>query len=338
MTDHRSGKVRCLGIGLVMVAAIPIAAGPAEAHYYGSAHHAHNYARGYYGGYASYGGGYRRYARGGGLQCVPFARADSGIEISGNANTWWYNAQGVYARGNRPEIGAVLSFAATYRMRLGHVAVVSAVLGPREIEIDQANWHRGQVSRGVSVVDVSPNNDWTAVRVGLASDAEFGSTYPTHGFIYNRADTGSLLANNSVPNAPVPAVAASGGVSGTQVASVASSNAALPAPVTGWSGRTLFSTPINLNAPGTVSGGTVSGAEDEVAEAPAFPRARGYHASYAHSAYSRASYGWATYEAPRRHGGEPAYRASVRPHYAPVAPVAPVAYELTVHHKPRHRG
>ena len=69
----------------------------------------------------------RTYAGGGGISCVPFARNDSGISVSGNAWQWWGNAAGVYARGNVPEPGSVLTFRANGRMRLGHVAVVSRV-------------------------------------------------------------------------------------------------------------------------------------------------------------------------------------------------------------------
>jgi len=128
----------------------------------------------------------------GGLQCVPYARSLSGIQISGNAHTWWNQAKGVYERGHKPEKGAVMSFRSTSRMRLGHVAVVSRVLGPREVLIDHANWagprgRKGLISRGVSVVDVSPANDWTSVRVSIGNGA-YGSVYPTNGFIYARAD------------------------------------------------------------------------------------------------------------------------------------------------------
>ncbi|HEC70939.1 MAG TPA: CHAP domain-containing protein, partial [Roseobacter sp.] len=31
--------------------------------------------------------------------CVPFARNASGVNIRGNANTWWGKAEGSYARG-----------------------------------------------------------------------------------------------------------------------------------------------------------------------------------------------------------------------------------------------
>ena len=39
------------------------------------------------------------------LQCVPYARQVSGIRIFGDAHTWWDQAAGHYARGNRPKVG-----------------------------------------------------------------------------------------------------------------------------------------------------------------------------------------------------------------------------------------
>ena len=59
---------------------------------------------------------------------MTFARADSGIELAGNASAWWSNAAGVYQRGARPESGAVLNFRANGSMRMGHVAVVNEVV------------------------------------------------------------------------------------------------------------------------------------------------------------------------------------------------------------------
>src|SRR5688572_24210456 len=44
------------------------------------------------------------------LQCVPYARAQSGIDIRGNALTWWDQAAGRYRRGAEPQVGAVLAF------------------------------------------------------------------------------------------------------------------------------------------------------------------------------------------------------------------------------------
>lgn len=145
---------------------------------------------------------------GGGLQCVAFARADSGIELTGNASTWWDHAAGLYERGSRPEPGSVLNFRANGVMRMGHVAVVSNILNSREVEIDHANWAGpgavpGLITRDISVVDVSPANDWSAVRVGVGRTGDFGSIYPTFGFIYNRPDRGVMVAN-AVANSPIP--------------------------------------------------------------------------------------------------------------------------------------
>jgi hypothetical protein len=152
---------------------------------------------------------WHRVARGGGMSCVPFARRDSGIQLSGNAWQWWGNASGVYARGQVPEAGSVLAFRSNPRMRLGHVAVVSRVINPREVEIDHANWWgpgmRGGVAHNVPVVDVSEANDWSAVRVGLGSTGQFGSVYPTYGFIYDRPDTGVQVAAAARP-APQPSL------------------------------------------------------------------------------------------------------------------------------------
>ncbi len=125
------------------------------------------------------------------LQCVTYVNRESDVHLPGNAVDWWRNAAGIYDRGQRPQVGSVLSFRGIGRMPLGHVAVVSRVVNSRLIEINQAHWpvagEVGGVSLHVPVVDVSPDNDWTAVRVGLATDgSSFGSTYPTNGFIYPR--------------------------------------------------------------------------------------------------------------------------------------------------------
>jgi len=167
----------------------------ARAHESGEAHSKTLHGGGKHAFFASRHGGKAmlRYASlgGGGMSCVPFARQVSGIDLKGNAATWWDEAEGVYARGNAPESGSVLNFRANSSMHLGHVAVVSNVISRREIEIDHANWWgpgatKGGISRNISVIDVSPNNDWTAVRVGLGHTGEYGSIYPTYGFIYDR--------------------------------------------------------------------------------------------------------------------------------------------------------
>ena len=143
------------------------------------------------------------------ISCVPYARQVSGIMVVGNAWQWWNNAAGQYARGDRPEAGSVLNFRANGRMRLGHVAVVTRVVNAREIIVDQANWPstgmRGNVSHDVAVVDVSEANNWSAVRVELSGSGKFGSVYPAYGFIYNRPDTGVVMASVVRP-APLPKI------------------------------------------------------------------------------------------------------------------------------------
>jgi surface antigen len=149
----------------------------------------------------------RRSVHPGGISCVPYARMVSGIEVGGNAWQWWDNAAGTYARGDRPEIGAILNFRSNGRMPLGHVAVVRKVVNAREVIIDHANWPsgggRGAVSRNISVVDVSEANNWSAVRVELGRSGSFGSVYPTYGFIYDRPDHGTIEVSAHVP-APQP--------------------------------------------------------------------------------------------------------------------------------------
>jgi len=143
------------------------------------------------------------------VSCVPYARQVSGIKVAGNAWQWWNNSAGLYARGDQPETGSVLNFRSNGRMRLGHVAVVKRVVNAREVIVDHANWPNGgspgRISRNVTVVDVSEANNWSAVRVELGRDGTFGSVYPTYGFIYNRPDTGAMIAN-SAPPAPQPAI------------------------------------------------------------------------------------------------------------------------------------
>jgi surface antigen len=125
------------------------------------------------------------------LQCVPYAREVSHIDLSGNAFLWWAEAAGRYARGNTPVEGAVLNFRSIRRMPLGHVAVVTAVIDSRTILVTQANWIRGTITNDVTMQDVSPNNDWTMVEVELGDTSTWGAAYPTYGFIYNQPDTGT---------------------------------------------------------------------------------------------------------------------------------------------------
>lgn len=123
-------------------------------------------------------------------QCVPFARELSGIDIYGNAWTWWASAEGRYERGHTPIVGSVLVLSKTRRNVFGHVAVVREVVNSREIIVDHANWGwsaatRGRVNLGMHVMDVSENNDWSVTRFwSPVSEGWGGRDYPAYGFIY----------------------------------------------------------------------------------------------------------------------------------------------------------
>ena len=124
------------------------------------------------------------------LQCVPFARELSGIQIYGDAHSWWDQADGKYQRGSLPVEGAVLSLPSHGSMQLGHVAVVREIIDNRNILISHANWspingQRGQIERRVAAQDVSAGNDWSLVRIWYAPIANLGTTaFPVNGFIY----------------------------------------------------------------------------------------------------------------------------------------------------------
>lgn len=120
------------------------------------------------------------------LQCAPYARQISGIELYGNAHSWWGQADGRYERGHTPRAGAVLAFAASRSMPVGHVAMVSKVISDREVLLTHANWsYRGGIERNVRAIDVSPNNDWTDVRVWYGPIGNLGlRSNPAKGFIY----------------------------------------------------------------------------------------------------------------------------------------------------------
>src|SRR5215468_1502806 len=88
------------------------------------------------------------------IQCVPYARQVSGVDIRGDAWTWWGQAQSRYGRGNKPRLGAVLVFAKTSRLPLGHISVVTKLVSGREILVTHANWASSSESRGRVTKDV----------------------------------------------------------------------------------------------------------------------------------------------------------------------------------------
>ncbi|HYB08975.1 MAG TPA: CHAP domain-containing protein [Alphaproteobacteria bacterium] len=123
------------------------------------------------------------------IQCAPYARSISGIDLYGAAWTWWASANGRYERGNTPRIGSAIVFKKLKGMPSGHVAIVTAVESSRLIKVNHANWvHRGRqgkVETNVSIYDESPNNDWSQVRVWYSPVHDLGvKVYATYGFIY----------------------------------------------------------------------------------------------------------------------------------------------------------
>lgn len=120
------------------------------------------------------------------LQCVPYARIVSGVEIYGDALTWWDQAQDHYKRGSIPKKGAVLAFRPVGPMTLGHVAVVSRILDDRRVLIRHANWSSpGAIEEDVLAIDVSDAGDWSQVRVWHSPTGQMGARInPTFGFIY----------------------------------------------------------------------------------------------------------------------------------------------------------
>ena len=147
------------------------------------------------------------------LQCVPFAREASGIQLYGDALTWWDQAEGRYARGREPKVGAVMSFRPHGAMTLGHVAMVSRIIDDRTVLLRHANWspidgRRGNVELDVRAVDVSPDNDWSEVRVWYAPIGDLGTTHwPVNGFIYKhkpRSDDVSSAPHTILASAEAP--------------------------------------------------------------------------------------------------------------------------------------
>jgi surface antigen len=123
-------------------------------------------------------------------QCAPFARVFSGIQLFGAAASWWQQAIGRYSSGGAPKAGSVLVFKAIGAMRSGHVATVTKIVSDRIIKVTHANWGgaKGRVENDVTVVDASPNGDWSQVKVWYSPIHDIGQrAYPTYGFIYGSA-------------------------------------------------------------------------------------------------------------------------------------------------------
>lgn len=133
------------------------------------------------------------------LECVPFAREASGIDIRGNANRWWNLAEGKYSRSRRPQEGAVFVMRGYRTARRGHVAVVRQVLDPRTIVVDHANWgNDGRIYLSAPMRDESAKNDWTKVRVWYTPTNQWGRRlYRAKGFILPTTAVAGSFASGS---------------------------------------------------------------------------------------------------------------------------------------------
>jgi hypothetical protein len=117
--------------------------------------------------------------------CVGYARERSGINIRGDAYTWWDQATGRYEQIYRPRQGSVLVLTGYAGPKHGHLAVVTRVVSTREIRVDHANWlNDGNIYLNSPVFDVSPKNDWSQVRVWNNKGGHLGAkNYTVKGFI-----------------------------------------------------------------------------------------------------------------------------------------------------------
>ncbi len=120
------------------------------------------------------------------LQCVPYARQLSNIQIRGNAWTWWDQAEGRYSRTNLPKAGSVMVLKRKDNSgSLGHVAYVQEIIDSRMIIVSHANWlNEGRLHNHTPVLDVSKANDWSDVRFWHTPGKHFGGhVYHPYGFI-----------------------------------------------------------------------------------------------------------------------------------------------------------
>ena len=144
------------------------------------------------------------------VECAPFARALTGVALWGDAADWWSQSAGRYRRGEAPSVGSLLVFRRSSRLPSGHVSVVSRVLGAREILVTQANWVHHRVTEDQPVIDISPANDWSEVRVWWPPSGQMGGgEYATYGFIRPNRPTSHDALMAATPGAVRLAEAAS---------------------------------------------------------------------------------------------------------------------------------
>lgn len=141
------------------------------------------------------------------LQCVPYARAHSSVDIHGDAYTWWEKAAGLYDRSTSPVDGAIMVLKNYAGRHHAHVAVVRRMISPREIRIDHANWlNDGAIYVNDPVLDVSPDNDWSEVKVWNIRSGSWGTrVYAVQGFIGPAPAQASpeIASNRGLANDPI---------------------------------------------------------------------------------------------------------------------------------------
>jgi len=132
-----------------------------------------------------------------GLKLIGFAVWESRGGGSGRLNVTFpsrHSQLTSYPPRARNPVKEPLAFQPSGSMRRGHVAAISRVIDSRTVLLRHANWspidgRRGQVEDDVRAVDVSPDNDWSEVRVWYAPIQDLGTTaWPVAGFIYPTRD------------------------------------------------------------------------------------------------------------------------------------------------------
>lgn len=139
------------------------------------------------------------------MECAVYARLHSTVKITGDAYTWWAKAAPLYERGYSPRLGAVLVLHDYAGPKRAHLAVVRAMVSSREIRVDHANWlNDGAIFINNPVRDVSPDNDWSQVRVWNIRSGAWGTRiYSVQGFIGpDPVSAGRAWSWNDAPGPP----------------------------------------------------------------------------------------------------------------------------------------
>ncbi len=126
------------------------------------------------------------------LVCVPYARTRSRITLHGDAYSWWEQAKAAYQVASTPQSDSVIVLSAKPAQGDGRLAAVTRVVSAREIRVDHASWSGDTtIYLNEPVIDVSPDNDWSQVRVWNSRAQQFSpATYALKGFLVAAAGSG----------------------------------------------------------------------------------------------------------------------------------------------------